>query len=135
MVLREEPEEASEARRQLRLETKSKGGTHQNTEGDARQGASQAQAVELPQEETEAFQPEVSADARPLAEPSPERKGWQQASMSVILLWPKKHNCRPELFITQRQNRGFCLGIKELGLIAKNSTLHSRNRFHVCKIH
>ena len=31
----EEPEEASEARRSLRLETKNEGGTHQNTKGDA----------------------------------------------------------------------------------------------------
>ena len=59
----EEPEEASEARRPLRLETESKGGTQLNVEGDMGQGASQAQAVEFPQGETEVFQPKVSADA------------------------------------------------------------------------
>ena len=67
----EEPEEASEAGRPLQLETENEGRTHQNTKGDTGQGASQAQAVELPQEETEAFQPEVSADARPLTEEGP----------------------------------------------------------------
>ena len=67
-VPREEPEEAPGAGGPLRLETDNEGGAHRNVEGDMGQGASQAQAVELPQGETEVFQPEVLADARPLSE-------------------------------------------------------------------
>ena len=44
--------------------TEGKGRVHQEVEGDGGQGDPQAQAVELPQGETEASQPEVSADAR-----------------------------------------------------------------------
>ena len=44
--------------------TKGKGRIPQEVEGEERQGDPQAQAVELPQGETEASQPEVSADAR-----------------------------------------------------------------------
>ena len=84
----EEPEEASEAGTPLRLETRSEGGTHQNTEGDAGQGASQAQAVELPQEETEAFQPEVSADARLLTEEDPGEMDIQDQEDSMRITEP-----------------------------------------------
>ena len=52
------------------------------------QGASQAQAVELPQEETEAFQPEVSADARPLTEEGPGEMDIQDQEDSTRITEP-----------------------------------------------
>ena len=90
MMPGEEPEEASEAGRPLQLETENEGGTHQNTKGDAGQGASQAQAVELPQEETEAFQPEVSADACPLMEEGQGEMDIQNQEDSMIITEPSR---------------------------------------------
>ena len=77
---------------------KGEGQMPQEVEGDERQGDPQAQAVELPQGETEAAQPEASADARQppeedpvemevqdqedhtrITEPSPIPVGWEGA--------------------------------------------------------
>ena len=68
--------------------TESEGRTHQNTEGDAGQGASQAQAVELPQDETEALQSEVSADARLLTEEGPGEMDIQDQEDSTRITEP-----------------------------------------------